>query len=134
MSIVIHKLPGVEPTLEAKLKGLGIRDTDDLLRMCKSSNAINHLAAATDTDPKALLHLVHRAELAHIRGIGDAYTQLLEAAGIKTLHDLAARCPEDLRDQFNRINGEQKLVGRVPALAMVNGWVMKAQRLGKTLE
>ncbi len=134
MSVVIHKLPGVNPTLESKLKGFGIKDSDDLLRFCKSVAAIEHLAASTDVDVREITRLVHRAELARIRGVGDAYTQLLEAAGVRTVGDLAARCPEDLRDQFNRINGEQKLVGRVPALAMVNGWVMKAQRLHRTLE
>jgi predicted flap endonuclease-1-like 5' DNA nuclease len=134
MSIVIHKLPGVEPTLEAKLKQLGVRDSDDLLRICKSAATINQLAASVELDPKELTRLVHCAELVRIRGIGDAYTQLLEAAGVKTISDLATRHPQDLRDQFNRINGERKLVGRVPALAMVNGWVLKAQRLHKTLE
>jgi predicted flap endonuclease-1-like 5' DNA nuclease len=134
MSIVIHKLPGVDSTLEAKLKGLGIKDSEDLLRVCRSMSAINKLAVSAGLDPKELTRLVHRADLARIRGIGDAYTQLLEAVGVKTLSDLADRQPEDLRDQFNHVNGELKLVGRVPALAMVNGWVTKAQRLHETLE
>ncbi len=134
MSVVIHKLPGVTPTLESKLKGFGIKDSDDLLRLCKSAASIENLAASMGVDTREIARLVHRAELARIRGVGDAYTQLLEAAGVRTVGDLAARCPEDLRDHFNRINGEQKLVGRVPALAMVNGWVMKAQRLHKALE
>lgn len=134
MSIVIHKLPGVDSAIETKLKELGIKDSDDLLRACSSVVAINKLAASAELDSKELTRLVHRADLARLRGVGDAYTQLLEAAGVRTLGDLAARCPEDLREQFGRINGEQRLVGRVPALAMVNGWVMKAQRLHRTLE
>ncbi|OQA42197.1 MAG: DNA polymerase IV [Chloroflexi bacterium ADurb.Bin325] len=134
MSVVIRKLANLSTTLENKLKTVGIRDSDDLLRACKSAGAIEHLAASVGVEAREITHLVHRAELARIRGIGDAYAQLLEAAGVRTVGELATRCPEDLRDQFSRINDEQKLVGRVPALAMVNGWVTKAQRLHKPSE
>jgi predicted flap endonuclease-1-like 5' DNA nuclease len=134
MAVVLHKLYGVEPTLENKLKERGIKDSEDLLKHCGSPAELGQLAEATGVEPVVLKQLVHRADLARIRGVGEAYTQLLEAAGVSTLGDLAERCPEDLRDQFTRINGEHKLVGRVPALAMVNGWVTKAKRLPKTLD
>ena len=134
MAVVLHKLYGVEPTLENKLKERGIKDSEDLLRYCGSSAKLDQLAVATGVEPTVLKRLVHRADLARIRGVGEAYTQLLEAAGVSTLGELAARHPEDLRDQFARINTERRLVGRVPALAMVNGWVTKAKRLPKTLE
>lgn len=129
MSVVLGKLYGIRPDLEAKLKTLGIRDSDDLLRFCASPSAIAELARAVGVEPHIIGQLVHRADLARIRGIGEIYTMLLEQAGVSTLTDLAQRCPEDLRAQFARINTEQQLVGRVPALAMVNGWVMKARRL-----
>jgi predicted flap endonuclease-1-like 5' DNA nuclease len=134
MTIVIHKLYGVEPALEQRLKTLGIKDSEDLLRICRSAASITDIAESTGIDCNVLVRLVHRADLARIRGIGEAYTQLLEAAGVVTLYDLATRQPEDLRMQFTRINTERKLVGRVPALAMVNGWVNKARRLPRTLE
>jgi hypothetical protein len=53
---------------------------------------------------------------------------LLEAAGVKTVQDLAVRSPEQLRNQFEQINETARIVGRVPALPMVNGWVVKAQK------
>jgi predicted flap endonuclease-1-like 5' DNA nuclease len=134
MTVVLHKLYGVGPTLENKLKERGIKDSEDLLQHCTSTAELGQLAEATGVEPAVLKQLVHRAHLARIRGVGEAYTQLLEAAGISTLGDLAARCPEDLRDDFTRINSERKLVGRVPALAMVNGWVNRARRLPKTID
>lgn len=133
MSVIISKLHGIHPELEAKLKAHNIKDSEDLLRAYRVHGSINSLAEHVGADTKTIARLVHRADLARIRGIGEAYTGLLEAAGIETLQDLADRCPEDLRTQFTRINGEKKLVGRVPALAMVNGWVNKARRLPVTL-
>lgn len=129
MSVVLGKLYGMQPGLEAKLKALGVKDSDDLLKFCVSHSAVEDLARAVGVESHIIAQLVHRADLARIRGIGEAYTMLLEEVGVSTLTDLATRCPENLRAQFTHINSERKLVGRVPALAMVNGWVTKARRL-----
>lgn len=129
MGLVLSKLYGVSPELEAKLKAQGIKDTDDLLLKCGSELAISALAAKLEVEQGIIVRLVHRANFARIRGIGEAYTVLLEAAGVNTMDELARRCPEELRTSLTRLNEEHKLVGRVPALAMVNGWVTKAQRL-----
>jgi predicted flap endonuclease-1-like 5' DNA nuclease len=128
MTLVLSKLYGVDPDLEAGLKKVGIRDTDDLLARCATPVAMAALAEQIGMHRELLQRLVNRAQFAQIRGIGAAYTVLLEAVGIQTIHDLAVRGPEDLRSDLNRVNSELKLVGRVPALAMVNGWVNKAQR------
>lgn len=129
MSVVLGRLYGMQPDLEAKLKAFGIKDSSDLLRFCTSTSAIFELARALGVEPHVIGQLAQRADLARIRGIGGTYTMLLEKAGVNTLNDLATRSPEDLRAQFTRINNEHQLVGRVPALAMVNGWVAKARCL-----
>ena len=129
MAVVMAKLHGVERGLESKLKTQGVKDSEDLLARCKTQADIRAFAEEVDVDFETMNRLVHRAHLARIRGIGVTYTMLLEAAGVKTLSDLAVKAPDELHSQFEKINQEQKLVGRVPALAMVNGWVAKAQRL-----
>jgi len=129
MAIVLTKLYGVQRDLEIKLKSRGIKDSEDLLALCKTQADVKALAGDIGLDVETLMALVNRANLARIRGIGEAYTMLLEAAGVKTLDDLARKEPDELRGQFEAINLEQRIVGRVPALAMVNGWVSKAQKL-----
>lgn len=132
MRVVISKLNGVHPEVEARLKAYNIKDSEDLLRAYRTHGSVHNLAAHVGADAQVVAQLVQRADLARIRGIGEAYTGLLEAVGIQTTQDLADRSPEELRSEFERINDEQKLVGRVPALAMVNGWVTKARRLPVT--
>jgi predicted flap endonuclease-1-like 5' DNA nuclease len=129
MRVVLGRLYGIQPELEARLKVLGIRDSDDLLRFCATPSSVANLARATGVEVHVIRQLVHRADLTRIRGIGETYTMLLEEAGVGSLKELATRCPEDLRAQFSAINRERQLVGRVPALAMVSGWVTKARRL-----
>ncbi len=81
------------------------------------------------SDRDQLITIYHRADLERIRGIGDAYIVLLEEVGVHSAQDLAVLKPEELRDRLNKVNEEKKLVGRIPALAMVNGWVRRAQYL-----
>jgi predicted flap endonuclease-1-like 5' DNA nuclease len=134
MCVIIHKLYGIEPTLEMKLKARGIKDSEDLLLACRTPREAAELARSVDIEVAVLMRLLHRAELARIRGIGETYTRLLEEAGVATTRELAAVAPDDLRARLTRINAHKKLVGRVPAQAMVNGWVSKAQRMPNAFE
>jgi predicted flap endonuclease-1-like 5' DNA nuclease len=120
MCVIIHKLYGIEPTLEMKLKSRGIKDSEDLLQACRTPREVAELAQSSGVEISILMKLLHRAELARIRGIGETYTMLLEEAGVNTARDLAAAAPDDLRARLTRINTDKKLVGRVPAQAMVN--------------
>jgi predicted flap endonuclease-1-like 5' DNA nuclease len=131
MAVVLTKLYGMDRQLESKLKTKGVKDTEDLIGLAQACDDLPQLAAELEIDEDRLMSLVNRAHLARIRGIGEAYTALLEAAGVKTVSDLASQSPDDLRAEFEQINESQQMVGRVPALAMVNGWVSKAQRSSK---
>jgi predicted flap endonuclease-1-like 5' DNA nuclease len=129
MTMMLNKLYGMDDDAEARLKAYGIKYTDDLLAACDNPNDMEKLAVATGVDANHLTTIYHRADLERIRGIGDAYIVLLEEVGVHSAQDLATMKPEELRDQLNKANEEKKLVGRIPALAMVNGWVRRAQYL-----
>ncbi len=129
MAVVLTKLYGVDRTLEAKLKTKGVKDSEDLIALVQKNGGADSVALELGIDAETLRGLVNRAHLVRIRGIGGAYTMLLEQAGVKSLTDLADKCPEHLQTELEQINQSQKMVGRVPALAMVNGWVNKAQKL-----
>ena len=132
MTMMLNKLYGMQDDAETKLKARGIKYTDDLLRACNSPNSVNQLAQVTGVEASYLTTIYHRADLERIRGIGDAYIALLEEVGIHNAKDLAASNADELRDRLNKVNEEKKLVGRIPAPAMVNGWVRRAQYLTKS--
>ncbi len=129
MAVVLTKLYGVDRELELKLKTKGVKDSEDLIALCQKDGGIVSVSQDTGIDEETLRCLLNRAHLVRIRGIGEAYTMLLEEAGVKSVSDLADKSPEELRGQLEQINGSRNVVGRVPALAMVNGWVNKAQKL-----
>ena len=85
MTVIIHKLYGIEPTLEANLKARGIKDSEDLLQACRTPREVAELARTAGTEVTLLTRLMHRADLARIRGIGETYMKLLEAVGVLPL-------------------------------------------------
>jgi predicted flap endonuclease-1-like 5' DNA nuclease len=129
MTMMLNKLYGMDDDAESRLKAHGIKYTDDLLAACHSEDDLQKLAQTTGVDREQLETIYQRADLERIRGIGDAYIVLLEEVGVHCAKDLATMKPEELRDQLNKTNEEKRLVGRIPALAMVNGWVRRAQYL-----
>lgn len=67
-----------------------------------------------------------------VKGIGEEFSDLLEAAGIDTVPELAQRKPENLVPLL-----EQAATGRVrqsPSLAQVKAWVEHAGTLDRALE
>jgi predicted flap endonuclease-1-like 5' DNA nuclease len=73
------------------------------------------------------------ADLFRIKGIGEEYADLLEAAGVDTVPELSQRNPDNLRKKLAEINEEKKLVRRVPTQVEVGGWVEQAKQLPRAL-
>ena len=134
MAVVLNRLNGMSREIVARLKAQGIKNSRDLLGACRTPAARRELAERIGMDPTHLLVLAHRADMARIRNIGGVYGRLLEEAGVSTVGELARRSPERLRAELNAINAEKRMAGRVPAQAMVNGWVSKARNLPQAVE
>jgi predicted flap endonuclease-1-like 5' DNA nuclease len=64
--------------------------------------------------------------LTAVKGIGDDYARLLEAAGIPTIEELAARPPESLRARLLDVNETHEIVGRVPSTDRIRDWIERA--------
>ena len=91
------------------------------------------LAAKIAADPKEVLELVNRADLARVKGIGEVYSNLLENAGVDTVLELSKRVPANLHAKLL----EQTQTGdarRAPTLAQVEDWVKQAKELGRAVE
>ena len=134
MGVTLRELRGMNPQLETKLKALGIKNSDDLLEHVKTPAARRDLAAKLGVDPSIVSELANRADLARVRGIGGVYSDLLEAAGVDTVKELARRNPENLHEAIVKLNAEMRLAGRVPSLNMVQKWVEQAKSLAPVLE
>jgi predicted flap endonuclease-1-like 5' DNA nuclease len=80
-----------------------------------------------------VLNWANRADLARIKGIGSEYADLLEAAGVDTVRELAQRNPANLAPGLAAVNEEKILVRQLPTESEVTEWVTEAKALPRAL-
>jgi len=131
MATNINSIRGITPEIAAKMNERGIRNTDQLLEATQSAPGRRELAAAVGIEGSVLTELINRADLARLKGVGDAFANLLEEAGVDSLKELARRKPDNLHERLATLNAERKIANRVPTLEEVTGWVEEAKSLSK---
>jgi predicted flap endonuclease-1-like 5' DNA nuclease len=81
-----------------------------------------------------VLRFANMVDLYRVNGIGSEYAELLEAAGVDTVPELARRRPENLCKTIAALNADKALVRRPPTDAEVAGWVQQAKKLPRMLD
>ena len=125
----ISKIEGIGPAYAAKLDEQGIKTTEGLLKAAASRKGRQLLSEQTGLSNHQILEWVNRADLMRVKGIGEEYSDLLEAAGVDTVKELANRNPDNLHQTLIKTNAEKRLVRREPALNEVKSWVNESKRL-----
>src|SRR5512139_3766082 len=112
-------IEGIGPVYGAKLKEAGIGSVEALLQQGATPKGRKDLAEKSGISDGLILEWVNHADLYRIRGVGSEYSDLLEEAGVDTIPELAQRNPEHLLEKITAVNGEKKLVRRLPVLSQV---------------
>ena len=133
MSYKIEQIEGIGPHFGARLVAAGVQTSDDLLNRTASADARQQLAMATGLSTVQLTTWRHQADLMRISGIGSEYGQLLEAAGIETVRELARREPENIVNLLDRVNEQKQLTRQLPPLKTVSKWVDQARHIEAVL-
>lgn len=129
----IEEIEGIGPVMGEKLREAGVNTTDKLLESTQTPKQRKELAEATGISPKLILRFANMADLFRINGVGQEYAELLEAAGVDTVPELAQRNAENLTAKMEEVNEEKKLVRRTPSLASVEKWVEEAKSFPRVL-
>lgn len=129
MKYKIEEIEGIGPVVGAKLKAAGIVDTDKLLERCGAKKGRSDVAKETGVDESRLLKWVNAADLMRISGVGEEYSELLEAAGVDTVKELQHRNAETLAAKMAEVNAAKKLTRTVPAASQVTKWIEQAKSL-----
>lgn len=130
----INDVEGIGPVIGEKLNSAGVADTDSLLNQAKTPALRKTLAAKAGLTEKQLLRFANMVDLYRISGVGSEYADLLEAAGVDTVPELARRRADNLTTAMAELNATKKLVRRVPTEAEVTKWVEQAKGLPRMLE
>ncbi len=130
----LSEIEGIGPVYAAKLQKAGVRGTNGLLKAGGTKKGRQELAKATGFNPKTILEWVNRADLFRVNGVGTQYSDLLEAAGVDTVVELAKRKPETLHETMAKVNEKKNLVNQAPGLSNVKAWVKNAKSLKRAVE
>ncbi len=130
----VGKIRGMSAELAAKLKEHNLMNAEQLLMAGCEPKARQELAKLLGIEPKALLELINRADLDRVTGIGAAYADLLENAGVDTVKELSKRVPANLHAKLLEINDKLKLTNHPPTLEKVQAWVETAKSLPHIVE
>jgi predicted flap endonuclease-1-like 5' DNA nuclease len=131
----IEDVEGIGPVHAATLANAGVETTDALLERAGPRAGREALAATTGISPKLLLEWTNLADLMRINGIGQEFSDLLEAAGVDSPAELAQRNAANLATTFLELDAARpNVVRRVPSEETVAGWIGQAKALTKVVE
>ncbi len=127
------EIEGIGETYAAKLQAADVSSLESLLEMGSTKKGRKAIEDATGISGKLILRWVNMADLFRIKGVGEEYADLLEAAGVDTVPELAQRKPDNLHAKMIEVNEAKKLVRAVPSLSSVEKWVAQAKELPRVV-
>ncbi len=129
MSGKIEDIEGIGEKTGHILREAKIATPEQLLEAGCTKKGRQELAEKTGLSEKNILKWANMADLCRINGISSQYSELLEAAGVDTVKELATRNAENLAIKMQEVNQDKKLVRQVPSEKSVSVWIDQAQTL-----
>jgi predicted flap endonuclease-1-like 5' DNA nuclease len=129
----IIDIEGVGEGYAAKLKDAGIATVEALLEQGSSPSGRKAIEEKTGIAHGYILKWVNHADLFRINGVAGQYAELLEAAGVDSVPELAQRNAENLHKKMEEVNAAKNLVRALPSLASVASWIAEAKTLPRAV-
>ena len=124
---------GIGEAYAKKLTDAGYATTEVFLEKGATEKGRKEIAEKTGISDTLILKWANRVDLARIKGIGSEYADLLEAAGVDTVPELAHRVAANLTAKMVEVNTAKKLVRKLPTESQVADWVEQAKKLPRVI-
>jgi predicted flap endonuclease-1-like 5' DNA nuclease len=129
----IIEVEGIGAVYAKKLKDVGIATDRDLLERGTTRGGREKIAQQSGISGKRILRWVNHVDLFRINGVQKQYAELLEAAGVDTIPELAQRDPSHLHPTLAQVNAKKKLVRKLPTETQVSDWIKEAKTLPRVV-
>ena len=129
----IIDIEGIGGVYAKKLQEAGVTTVEALLAAAADRKGRKALAGKTGIPGKLILKWTNRADLFRIKGIGEQFSDLLEAAGVDSVVELSHRRADNLHEKMVATNRARKLVRVVPGVNRVADWVRQAGTLPRAV-
>lgn len=128
-SYPVEQIEGVGKIYAKKLRSIGVRQTHDLLDLCRDAEGRDRLAKYLKVSSKEVSRWTSMADLMRVSGIGGQFAELLEAANVSTIEDLMNQKGDQLAQRLNEINNKKNMARNVPDSSRVGEWVKQASKM-----
>lgn len=129
----LEYVEGIGPKYAEKLRSAGIKSTSDLLKKGGDPAGRKLIEKNSGISGKLILEWINHVDLFRIKGVGEEYADLLEAAGVDTVVELSKRKPENLYKTLAETNEKKKLVRQLPGESKVKEWIDEAKTLPRAI-
>ncbi len=131
--MTISDIEGIGEAQAQKLSDAGVNTVESLLESAASAGGRKELAEKTGISESMILEWVNRADLYRIKGIGSEFSDLLEAAGVDSVPELAQRNAENLHKALEELNNEKNIVRSIPGVSQIEDFITQAKSLDKVV-
>jgi hypothetical protein len=129
----IELTPGIDPEDAKKLRSLGITAHLLLLKNGSSPQGRQSIASRLDVPETQVLKWVNSIDLLRVKGLTIQDAQMLKAAGVDILVELATRDPESLLEKLAAASQATDPSYKIPSLAQVQDWITQARELPRII-
>jgi predicted flap endonuclease-1-like 5' DNA nuclease len=125
----LEQVEGIGTAFAGKLRTAGVKSSQDLLKKGASARQRKGIADRSGIAASMILGWVNHVDLFRVKGVGEEYSDLLEACGVDTVPELSHRDPVKLHARLVAVNEAKKLVRQLPTPRQVANWIKQAKRL-----
>lgn len=129
----LSEIKGITIRISYIIEAQGIKTVEALLDAGATSKGRKKLSASTGLSEKDILTWANRADLSRVKGIATQNADLLEAAGVDTVPELAQRNPENLHEKILEENNKNRIVSKMASLNQVRDWIAQAKKLPRVI-
>ena len=129
MAYKIIDIQGIGPVYAEKLTAAGVTTVAELLEKGKTPKGRKELEETTGIRHDLILTWVNHADLFRVKGIGPQFSELLEAAGVDTVKELAHRNAANLEKTLIEVNEKEHRTRRVPTAGELQKMIDQAKEM-----
>ncbi len=129
MSTSIIDIEGIGPSYLEKLGKADIKTVENLLEKGATRTGRKKLAEKTGINESTILDFVNMADLFRIKGVAGQFAEVLKAAGVDTVKELANRNADNLHHKLIEVNQTKNLSNGLPSLGQVTEYIRQAKEL-----
>jgi predicted flap endonuclease-1-like 5' DNA nuclease len=125
----VREIQGVGPERSAALAVAGIVTRQELLDRGATPEGRAQIAEQSQLGEKLIASWVSAVDLTRVPGVGPQNAELIEAAGVATVGDLAQQDAASLHEKLVEVNASRNLVRVVPGVSQIEKAIETAKGL-----